>query len=289
MKKVYLNKEKNNIHSEQSNPRVVAMTHIYDEPSWKYASHRHKDLCELVYVTSGKGIYIIDNKKYEVREGHMIVVNQKTVHSEESVLEDPLCMYCVGIADIHLQGLSENTIIPNGISPVVDFAEKGKFAQYCMEILWNSCVNVTRNSYAICEAMVHALISMIDDEICHLPIYDEIKTQSLASSIQEYIDDNFDKPITLDTIAKAFYVSTDYLSHVMKYETGFSPINYLINRRIGESQRLLLSTVLPINKIAEKVGYPNISHFHNAFKRKLGISPTQFRKMYNMNLEGLEK
>ncbi|MBN1365543.1 MAG: helix-turn-helix transcriptional regulator [Syntrophaceae bacterium] len=78
-------------------------------------------------------------------------------------------------------------------------------------------------------------------------------------------------------------MSADRIGHIVKSETGKPPIDYLIGRRIGESQKLLLSTILFVSKIAEMVRYQNVSHFTNAFRKKLGITPAKFRKKYNIS------
>lgn len=65
---------------------------------------------------------------------------------------------------------------------------------------------------------------------------------------------------------------------VFKKENAYSPMRYLINCRIGEARRLLLTTDLKVHSIAKIVGYDNPNYFTMIFKEITGESPTQFKK-----------
>lgn len=78
----------------------------------------------------------------------------------------------------------------------------------------------------------------------------DLNSQTLGFKIKEYIDENYKEDIKLNDIAEKFYLSPYYLSHIFKKEVGFSPIDYLINRRIGESQNLLLTTNMTLSDIS---------------------------------------
>jgi YesN/AraC family two-component response regulator len=58
---------------------------------------------------------------------------------------------------------------------------------------------------------------------------------------------------------------------------GISPINYLINKRIDESKKLLSTTNYSIRDISSIVGFSNSSYFSQMFKKIAGISPKTFR------------
>jgi len=56
-------------------------------------------------------------------------------------------------------------------------------------------------------------------------------------------------------------------------------MNYINTIRIQKAQNLLLETSLNLQKIAEMCGYENDFYFSRIFKKKVGLSPSQFRKM----------
>ena len=81
-------------------------------------------------------------------------------------------------------------------------------------------------------------------------------------------------------MGEALHISPYYLSHVFKQMSGYSPVQYLLRRRIGEAQTLLITTDLSITRIAELVGYDTQSYFNLQFTKNVGMSPGKFRQNY---------
>jgi len=100
----------------------------------------------------------------------------------------------------------------------------------------------------------------------------------LGLRIQEYIDQHYNEPLTLQSIGEALHISPYYLCHVFKETIGYSPVQYLLRRRIGEAQTLLLQTDLPISQISEMVGYETQSYFNLQFTKHIGVSPKKYRQ-----------
>lgn len=83
------------------------------------------------------------------------------------------------------------------------------------------------------------------------------------------------EPITLHSMGEALHISSYYLSHVFKQMSGYSPVQYLLRRRIGEAQTLLITTDLSITRIAEMVGYDTQSYFNLQFTKNVGHAAEQ--------------
>lgn len=76
----------------------------------------------------------------------------------------------------------------------------------------------------------------------------------------------------------AHHVSPYYASHVFKQETGISPMQFMINCRVGEAQNLLIASDYTATQISTMVGYDSINHFSAIFHKKVGMAPIQYRK-----------
>ena len=100
---------------------------------------------------------------------------------------------------------------------------------------------------------------------------------NLAIAIKCYIDENYRKDISLADISEAISTSKYHILRVFKEYYEMSPIQYLIGRRIDEAKRILLVSQLPIGEIADRVGYNSLSNFTLQFRKKVGLSPNQFR------------
>lgn len=110
----------------------------------------------------------------------------------------------------------------------------------------------------------------------------ELSAERMALSrfegVLRYIDENYRSPITLSELAALMNISTMYFSNYFKETFHVSPKQYILNKRLAESQRLLLESRMSIKEIAYSVGFENENYFSEFFSQKLGISAMKFRK-----------
>ncbi len=99
-----------------------------------------------------------------------------------------------------------------------------------------------------------------------------------TEDIINIIEKDYVKKLSLGDICREMHYSLPYISALFKKETGFSFTDYLQNRRLEETCRLLRETSLPISEIADSVGYQNLKFFGKLFKRFTGLSPGEYRK-----------
>ena len=67
-----------------------------------------------------------------------------------------------------------------------------------------------------------------------------------------------------------------------KKEMGKSIINYLIDVRISEARNLISGSALPLSAISEKVGFEDYNYFSRIFKKRVGYTPRQYRRLFEM-------
>jgi len=92
-----------------------------------------------------------------------------------------------------------------------------------------------------------------------------------------YIDANYDKPMTLAEIARVSHLSVSRLAHVFKEQMGITIIDYVTSVRIERAKQLLLATDQSCTEVCFEVGYNNQSYFTRTFKALVGMTPRQFR------------
>lgn len=94
----------------------------------------------------------------------------------------------------------------------------------------------------------------------------------------DYMDVNFNKNISVDTVAEHVQRSTSYLSRIFKEATGMTVGDYLIQLRIKRAMELLQHLGLSIEEICKEIGYANVSYFNKIFKIRTGLTPGQYRQ-----------
>lgn len=95
-----------------------------------------------------------------------------------------------------------------------------------------------------------------------------------------YIRSNMAEDITLESLSNEANLSTYYFAHCFKEQTGFSPMEFVINTRLNQAKILLVRTSKSIEEIAYEVGYSSASSLINIFVKREGLSPGKYRKIY---------
>lgn len=113
--------------------------------------------------------------------------------------------------------------------------------------------------------------------------YKDIKKNRDAKPIRiakQYINENFNKAISLEEISSMIGFNPAYFSSMFKKETGENFIDYVMNTRIQNAKSYLLQTDMKVDEVALAVGYSDVKYFTRLFKKKTGLSPREFRKLY---------
>ena len=94
---------------------------------------------------------------------------------------------------------------------------------------------------------------------------------------KEYIDENYKKDLSLESVADKIGISPFYLSRLLKQELGQTFVGYLTQVRMQEAIKLASVTCLSIKEIAERTGYSNSTYFCRVFKKFTGQTVGNFR------------
>lgn len=105
------------------------------------------------------------------------------------------------------------------------------------------------------------------------------KGRQLVSDIKKVIEENYAEPITVSEIAAKVFFSASYSNNVFRSITGKSIFEYLTEYRIKKAMHLLKMPSCKISTVAEQVGYNNKSHFSLIFKKYVGHTPADYRRM----------
>lgn len=98
------------------------------------------------------------------------------------------------------------------------------------------------------------------------------------NSVIEYLNECYNKDFCMEDIAKIANLSPYHFIRVFKAETGKTPYEYLIGIKIEKAKKLLEVKERSITEICFLCGFSNLSHFSAVFKKKVGLSPMEFRK-----------
>jgi transcriptional regulator GlxA family with amidase domain len=101
---------------------------------------------------------------------------------------------------------------------------------------------------------------------------------SFSSRLRDWFESRLAEPYDLQRVARAFHVSTRTLMRRVKAETGNSPLAMLQHARVDKARHLLAKTRWSVARITEEVGYADAATFARLFARRVGETPSAFRR-----------
>ncbi|WP_116948953.1 helix-turn-helix transcriptional regulator [Jiangella endophytica] len=96
--------------------------------------------------------------------------------------------------------------------------------------------------------------------------------------VERYIQEHYADDLRLVTVSEAVFVSPYYISHLFQRELGTTFLKYLTAVRMRHGRRLLAETDLPVELVAEQVGYQAPKRFRELFKRTFHVTPSEYRR-----------
>ncbi|WP_410769998.1 response regulator [Fontibacillus sp. BL9] len=100
----------------------------------------------------------------------------------------------------------------------------------------------------------------------------------------EYIKKHFCEDLSLEKTAAAVFLNPAYFSQLFKQITGQGYKEYVTSLRLEQAKLLLMNPKLKLAEIAEHVGYQDMRHFTQVFRKKYQMTPTEYRQQQNINI-----
>lgn len=123
------------------------------------------------------------------------------------------------------------------------------------------------------------------EKVADQKLLDIDSSQTSKAPVREalqYVNNNLSRQISLKDVASAVHLNPSYFSVLFKEQTRLTFSEYLTRRRLQTSKKLLLTTNLSIEEIAQQAGYQTAKYFIKLFKEYEGITPSKYRKMTEM-------
>jgi AraC-like DNA-binding protein/mannose-6-phosphate isomerase-like protein (cupin superfamily) len=247
--------------------------------------HQH-DCYHLLFVTGGKGGFLIGGKEYQTRPGQIYFTGPGELHQFLNVGSDSTQYAELTFELIHssqkrlllpfeamLQTwINQPFTLPQGItlSPVTLRLFEGKLNYLIQRGLAQSS-NLELNTL-FGEILMFLTLS--------IPSPQALSKKHHLDTIRDYIRIHYQKELSLPDLATRAHLSPNYLSRHFKAQYGETPIHFQISLRI-QSASLLLKTVNdPLDQIAFKVGFSDPYYFSRLFKKRMGLSPGRYRTLH---------
>ena len=231
----------------QDRPYAAYICH-YDWAEGEHATlmHCHERLAEVLLILKGSGRYTVDLRRYEVAAGDVVLCSGGALHDEFPQADQPYQTLCVAIGNLALMDRYAAEREPG-------------FQELCQHLMLASLELVRRMAAGRKEDLV-------------------TREDSTFGRVARYIDRHYAEDLSIEQLARQFYLSPYHLSHIFRQKTGYSLKQYVLRRRIGEAQMRLVNAQDSVQTISEAVGFADASYFSRIFSKYVGLTPTEYRK-----------
>lgn len=249
--------------------------------------HGHDNICELLLVYRGYGTYFVGDSSFQIAPGDILFYNAGDLHEVQSNFQVEIGTFCFGLTNVQFHGLPANHLLPTGKAYVCASGIKYNEVLSLCTLIFDHMTEGFANTDLLIQTLATSLV-LIAKELYSdaVPVRLTNKNHVLAARIKDYIDKHYAENISLAKIAEKLRISPYYVVHVFKDVMGYSPIQYMIRRRIGEAQTLLINSEYSATQIATMVGYDNTNYFCTLFSKMVGLSPIRYRANYRERMCG---
>lgn len=236
--------------------------HVYREGGTMIDFHTHASY-EVIYYVHGSGRTQIGRMNYEYGPGTFAIVTPQTKHDEHRTSDTEVLFACFSYDNAPF------TLV-NGLYSDED-GELKKLLRGMKETMGSmECyagITLTGLLYQAIAQMARTMTQDIRQPVSDKVIY-----------AKNYMEQYASEAIDLQAIASDLGYSYDYFRHFFKSETGYSPMQFLIRKRVEKAKQLLLQTSKSMTEIADNCGFSNSPQFSTLFSKHTGSSPSDYRR-----------
>lgn len=252
---------------------------------WGVRAHSH-EYYHLFYFLSGETEFIVDGARHKAGKGSCFIVPPNTIHEIQKVAGNTVTCYEIKFSiydQISIDHLTRSGYVFSGNDSIADL----------ILFIVNNGLSRVPEYIDTTESFLYTLVTYLTREYYesnnksrNSQLIDTTGFSDVTVSIIIYIEENYTKQINLEMIAKSIGYNKNYICSAFKKDTDISIIDYLNFVRIRQAAVYFSYSDIDISLACARVGFANVSHFNRTFKKFIGISPTTYKKMYPLDLNG---
>jgi AraC-like DNA-binding protein len=275
----------------EQNPIIAR---YYDYHHFTYPWHFHNEY-EIIYVKEGHGERFVANSVEPFNPGDVILLGSNLHHYMRSGE-----LYYKGSPDLRVKGVViqfAHDYMSHAINNYADFihiksllnnAERGFYFPYPQNVDIIKHVEdlpLQNGIYRIINLLLllDKMATFKDKRFIGSLHFSENTSEFSGNRIEKilsYLNYHYTENLSLDDISFRFSMNASAFCRYFRQKTGKSYIDYIQDLRIGYACKLLIGTSYDISRISIECGYNTICHFNKIFKRKISLTPSEYRNKF---------
>ncbi len=255
-------------------------------------THFHQNL-EIIYILDGGMEIRIESESYELNKGDFVLVNANKRHSCREIKPE-LLTACFHINFSMLSEYLETNQLLFWCNTAADKNDEYDRLRQALDRILNHFYDKDKEGALYLNGIYYETLYLLastfmikaDDS----RLKDQIRPDNLRiMDIQNYVQLNYQKQISLNDLAKKLFLSNAYLSKYIKKNFGLSFVEYVNNIRLFHAVDELLYSEKKITRIALDNGFATTASFNKAFKEIYNVTPSVYRSTVKRESENNEK
>ncbi len=246
----------------------------FDYSNYKITPQRKIQRYEIeLYLSAGGNTYI-DGKQYTMEKNSLFILKPGQTRCSET----PFSCYFLYL-ELPEGGLKD--ILDQASSKIIIYNYKSYQNKFFSLIKHTD--PATANEHSALRLVSH-ICELVYNISADQEMFKKQRDFNLNTNLKpiveakRFIAENYMNDIELKDIANFVYLSPIYFHKLFSKIVGITPHEYLINERLSQAKKMLLSTDMPIVSIATKCGFNSQSYFNYIFKKEMGMTPKQYKQ-----------
>ena len=280
-------------HTETSFIEISSMTELntmYNDAS-QGNTHSHS-FCSIMWFFSGEGLHVIDFKEYRIEQNSIFFLSPNQLHTfcNLSGVKGVMMNFSEDFL-LRINGDLQNRIKANLFNSAngLSFCKVSETVKEKLMFIVNMLKEESTTPYEdedLHASYLASLLSLFLIDTIRMGNWNEECLKGVVSpsyrvflSFSQMVEESFASYHDVKDYAKHLGVSLTTLSALVHQYANTTPLNIISNRIILEAKRLIRYSDMSIKQVSFKLGFEDVSYFIKYFRRSVGMSPTEFKKL----------
>jgi len=272
--------------------KIVTLHYFKYTKDFKFSGEKH-DFWEIAYVDKGEVGVAADNSGFDLRQGEAIFHKPNEYHNIWAKNQYANIIIISFVCHSPAMSFFENKIIKlNNIHQAL-LANIISAGEACfsdpLDDVYQTKLNINPQapfgSAQIIKNYIELLLIRLIQDNTDFSRKERVSRSAtmqnetrIVEAVEQFLADNIYTSITFSDVLQNVCFSKSYLTKLFRRHTGMSVMEYYLNLKISESQKLISERELSFTEVAEKLKFSSIHYFSRIFKNKIGMTPSEYEK-----------
>lgn len=254
------------------------------DPGSVVKQHAHMHHYLIMYIVQGEADFMLEGTEFAMQQGDIALITPNTRHG--------MAMTHGPVTNLEIKFTANDTDLRRMLHMLPPLLRADDFTLHLIKAASEASGFPSQSSWQasncyLVSLLYHLCAPSLRKEAALYPGTSTLpKTAEtdafspVTHSIIRYVQDHYADEISLEDIAQAIRYNKNYMCNVFKKDAGRTINEYLTDVRIAHAEEMLTFSHYTLNQVAANTGFNSISHFNRTFKKKVGVPPGLYKRIF---------